>query len=428
MEVCLACLTCDPLCGNGYGWVCLGKRIPSSITSRIGFAVQFLFVIMLGFLALEFGNNLFSWNPEIKCSDLDPYCVGIVSVMRIMFSLTIYHLMLSLLFIGVKTTVDPRDELQKSWWGLKIVILFCFITGFFFIPNVFFVYYNWVALVGAGIFVIIQLAWLVDFAYSWAESWTTKAENSPNGKMWYFALLFSSFVLYLASIISTIQFYIFFASAVDCYYNILLVTINVICSILYTLASLHQKIRAANPKVGILQSSVVTAYTTYLVASTMMSEPSSCNPSFFEVGPNFSLSGLEIFILILGSLITIFAVCFSTLTTTVTTSEIQGMRADPFLSEFEDDVGRNQQYVEPEGDVAYNYTFFHLTFALAAMYMSQLLTNWNTLSGTPTNLGQYEIVDFGWSTVFVKMASIALVILLYFWSLVAPLFFQGREW
>lgn len=46
----------------------------------------------------------------------------------------------------------------------------------------------------------------------------------------------------------------------------------------------------------------------------------------------------------------------------------------------------SEEEQDPEADdekeaTAYNYTFFHLTFAMAAMYLGLVLTNWQTISG-----------------------------------------------
>jgi len=73
--------------------------------------------------------------------------------------------------------------------------------------------------------------------------------------------------------------------------------------------------------------------------------------------------------------------------------------------------------------VTYNYSFYHFTFLLGAMFVSMLITNWKFLS---KGIDSYE-VDYGWGSVWVKFASSWLVILLYFWSLIAPLLFPNRQ-
>ena len=53
----------------------------------------------------------------------------------------------------------------------------------------------------------------------------------------------------------------------------------------------------------------------------------------------------------------------------------------------------------PKGPVGYNYSFFHLIFALASMYVAMLMTGWGTgPEGT-------DRIDVGWTSVWVKVAS-----------------------
>eukprot|EP01103_Thecamoeba_quadrilineata_P013992 TRINITY_DN4035_c0_g1_i1.p1 TRINITY_DN4035_c0_g1~~TRINITY_DN4035_c0_g1_i1.p1 ORF type:complete len:424 (-),score=38.44 TRINITY_DN4035_c0_g1_i1:89-1360(-) len=421
MGGCLACLTCEALCCAGNAFMCCGRLIPNSVTSRFGYVVQFLLVSLLAFISLEFGSDLLSWIPVINdCNDSN-YCLGVVSVMRIMFGLTVFHAILSILMIGCQSTGDPRDQIQKSWWGIKLIILLVFIVLCFFIPDEFFVYYNWVALFGAGFFVLIQLVLLVDFSYCWAESWVTKAtEDEESGKIWYCGIVTSAFTMFIGSLAASILLYVYFAYTGDCYYNILFITINIICAIIFTFVSITEKVQDANPKVGLLQSGVVTAYSTYLVSSAMMSEPSeTCNPSY--TGNDLaSMSDLDIFFLVLGSVITIFAVCFSTVSAATSSSQLSS-KQETLLVKADEEIVESSEVTE----VAYNYTFFHFAFALAAMYMCQLLTNWNTLQHQTSG---YQITDFGWTSVFIKMGSSWLVILLYLWSLLAPVLFPDREW
>jgi len=74
----------------------------------------------------------------------------------------------------------------------------------------------------------------------------------------------------------------------------------------------------------------------------------------------------------------------------------------------------------------YNYSFFHFTFAMAAMYLGMVLTNWQTISNEPDN-GKI-VVDQGMFSVWVKIISSWLTVLIYVWSLIAPILLQNREW
>ena len=80
-----------------------------------------------------------------------------------------------------------------------------------------------------------------------------------------------------------------------------------------------------------------------------------------------------------------------------------------------------------ESDVAngdyYNYFFFHLSFALGSQYFAMLLTNWNVQELNDGVLA----VDYGVISMWVKMVSQWITILLYFWSLLAPCFCKNRH-
>ena len=81
--------------------------------------------------------------------------------------------------------------------------------------------------------------------------------------------------------------------------------------------------------------------------------------------------------------------------------------------------------------VPYTYSFFHLVFALAAMYSAMLLTGWGIGSAAaPGRHGGSEgtdLVDVGWGSVAVKSAQQWGMALLYMWTLIAPLVFPDRD-
>jgi hypothetical protein len=52
----------------------------------------------------------------------------------------------------------------------------------------------WASVFGAGLFLLIQLVLLIDFAHSWAESWVAKYEEDPeNNKVWYGVCIVNNF-------------------------------------------------------------------------------------------------------------------------------------------------------------------------------------------------------------------------------------------
>ena len=74
---------------------------------------------------------------------------------------------------------------------------------------------------------------------------------------------------------------------------------------------------------------------------------------------------------------------------------------------------------------SYNYTYFHVVFILACMYVSMLLSQWNTVSG---ETGELISVGHDWTSVWVKVVSGWVAFGLYAWTLVAPILLPNRQW
>jgi len=75
---------------------------------------------------------------------------------------------------------------------------------------------------------------------------------------------------------------------------------------------------------------------------------------------------------------------------------------------------------EEEG-VAYSWSFFHVMFALATLYVMMTLTNWFKPSGDLTSLNANE------ASVWVKICSAWLCVILYVWTLIAPCMLPDRD-
>jgi len=81
--------------------------------------------------------------------------------------------------------------------------------------------------------------------------------------------------------------------------------------------------------------------------------------------------------------------------------------------------------VDPDEPVPYNYSRFHFVFALGAMYIAMLMTDWQTVYNPGTNNPQ---VDSGLAAVWVKIISSWICIGLYGWTLMGPALFPDRDW
>jgi len=298
----------------------------------------------------------------------------------------------------------------------------------FFIPNDFFVVYGWIMVFGSALFILIQLVLLVEFAYKWNETWVLKMEDEEGegGNTWYYLLLGSTIFMVCASIALTGVMYKFFG-AEGCDMNTAFITINFIAGLFLCLISLHPKVREGRPSSGLLQSSVVMVFSTYLVYSAIMSEPGSkCNP--FDWNKTSKAATV-----IIGAIFTIVSVVYSTVRTASASSDLLGepdVEKSPLVASEgagdESNVDGKQIDDDEEDETTYNYTHFHIAFAVGSMYVGMLLTNWMTLTGTS---GDNTVnVDHGYASFWVKMVSSWITILLYGWTLLAPVLLPDREW
>jgi len=286
--------------------------------------------------------------------------------------------------------------------------------------------YGWICLFGAGIFVIIQLVLLIEFSYSWNETWLRyyeEEEASGSGSTWYYLLLGATFLLFGGAIALTGVMYKFF-SPTGCNMNATFITLNLIAGLILCTISLHPKVREMRPTSGLLQSSIVFLYTTYLIWSAMMSEPGECNPFDWS-------AGTKVVSLIMGASFTIVSVVYSTIRTAGSSEELLGnsdVEKAPLVSTDDTDKSAPAKMDDDEEDtVTYNHSYFHLSFALGAMYICMLLTNWQTLSGASTS-DSNVYVDKGMASVWIKVVSGWVTFFLYSWTLLAPVCMPNRDW
>lgn len=404
-------------------------------------------------------------------------CYGTMSVYRVSFALAIFHGVMALMMIGVKSTKEIRSKFQHEWWIIKILAVAALIAVTFFIPNGVFIPYGYVALIGSGLFILIQLILLVDFAHSWNENWVEKYEKSEN-RVWLVLLLGATIVMYLASLIAMIIMYVYFTENTSCWFNPMFITLNLIFCFCFSVASIHPKLQEKNPKIGLLQSAVVTAYCTFLIWSALTSEPPSKKCSTFPLmsGPNDSFSAVT------GIVVTFLALAYAAFRASGS-SDKMGIEKDParkaLLAAMPPDVEKGQKEInvrksekeeadnsseeeqarqdaefmkqqqaekrkrraatdssdesseeEEESDaVQYNYAFFHFTFFLAALYLAMVLTNWQSVHWISKEDSDEStiMVDQGMAAVWVKVISSWLTVVLYVWTMIAPIIFPDRE-
>lgn len=408
----------------------------------------------------------------IKMECAGEKCYGVLAVHRICFAFALFHLILSSLLIGVKDTRDKRAAIQNGWWGPKVLLWLILVGVSFVIPNGFFMFWgNYVALIGATIFILLGLVLLVDFAHSWSETCLENWENSTSS-FWQWVLIGSTALMYAFTITLTGLLYAFFAGS-GCTLNQFFISFNLALCIVITVMSVHPAVQERNPRSGLAQSSMVAAYCTYLIVSALSNhvhETKQCNP--LRDGKKTQKA-----VLVLGAIFTFLAIAYSTTRAATQSralvgkgrkariqlpeddtqhSELGIVNTQPGRTESpryqallaaveagaipvsaldeEDEDEEDEVFGESRDDertgTRYNYSWFHIIFSIAAMYVAMLLTDWNVVSKSPISgpmdpdfdvyIGRSEVA------MWMRVVSGWVCIILYIWSLLAPVLMPDR--
>ncbi|TPX67577.1 hypothetical protein SpCBS45565_g03714 [Spizellomyces sp. 'palustris'] len=430
-----------------------GSFSGSSTATRVGYAFMFVLTAVLSWImqsdwASRKLESISHGYLQLKCPQGD--CYGYLAVIRICFATTLFHAIMSAIMYNVKSSRDFRSSIQNGYWAWKLLAWAGLVILNFFIPNEFFMFVGkYLDIPGAFVFILIQIVLLIDFAYTFSETLLEKWEEKED-KRWLGVLLAITFGAFVCSIALTGVMYAWFGSS-SCKLNQFFISFNLILCLIVTALSVAPPIQEANPKSGLAQGAMVTVYATYLIASAIVSEPNDngenvCNPT--------NKSGkTETTTLVLGSLFTFLALAYST-TRAATKGDVLATNGDdeaslPLISEqpsgrsshlrsavesgalpsralHDDDDGDDGAFGVPDDDekdgVQYNYSFFHIIFLLASMYLAMLLTGWDMVDKTDG----VAVVGKSMGAAWVKVVSSWFVLLLYVWTLVAPVLLPDR--
>jgi len=430
---------------------------------------------------------------------------GQQAVYRVSLGTALFFLGMACLLRGVRYKGDRRGRaLQHSWWGAKAGAWAALVAGTFFLPSgPIFAAYGWAARLGSGLFLVVQVVILLDFAQSWNDAWAARAEEEEDPR-WLYGLLALTAAALAGSAAVAAAALRFFAPSTDaagaplgrgCGLNVGLVSAALAAALGMCALSVAPVARRGS----LFPAALMGLYASGLVFSALQSEPGdyACNALARRAD---AASGSTVAV---GVLVTLASVVYSALRAGSNTNLFLidegggdgwggggfggggwGGRGDADDGEGDDDEAAGGGAYVPlsrgprgggagggaltAGDVAggraltsagldaeaedgppgavratrggdggggagggddfapvaYNYSFFHLVFALASMYIAMLMTGWGGPDGDAPGDGR---VGVGWATVGVKAGAAACAALLYCWTLVAPALFPDRE-
>lgn len=365
------------------------------------------------------------------CSTIDicKNAVGYLAVYRILFATTLFFVMMAVMMVGVKSSRDGRAVIQNGFWGPKYLILIAAIIGAFFIPETSGFSDTWMVfgMIGGFFFIMIQLILIVDFAHSWAEHWVERLEETESRK-YYCGLIFFTFLNYIIAITAVILLFTYYTDG-DCGWQKFFISINMILCLILSVLSILPRIQETQPRSGLLQSSILTLYVMYLTWSALSNASGNqCKPHILTPDANQpkTVSDSQAFV---GLIIWFVCVIYSSIRTSTNSQVSKLSMSDQILPKDTGDAGQDLEsggarpgtHDNEEDEVAYNWSFFHVMFAFASLYVMMTLTSWNNPTAPVA-----ETLNNS-ASMWVKMISSWLCCGLYIWTLAAPILLPDRD-
>lgn len=410
--------------------------------ARAAWSLLFTLSIVAAWLARDFGPALLKKLPWIVrrfAGDLpDDAWFGQQAVYRISMGNFVLFGTLAVVMFDVKYKSDRRDTaLHHGHWLVKLGLWsLCNVLPFFLPPGVVGAY-SWLARFGSPFFLLIQMIILLDVTQNWNDAWVEAGEEDGR---YFHALLGVTLGAYAGCItIAGLLYHWFAPGGADCSLNISLITLSLLLCIVLSLITLHPQVQRGS----LFPAACISLYTMYLAYSAMQSEPRDyvCN----ALGARMSAASATT--LTVGVLLTLVSVVYSAFRAGSNTQTFStGGYDEPLIARHErqleaegtsagldgvapgtasmDRTGGGGSEIVPVADeqVTYNYSQFYLVFALASMYIAMLMTGWGSQAGEAKYL-----INVGWTSVWVKVASQWVTVGLYCWTLVAPVLFPDRD-
>jgi len=417
--------SCCATCGCEAAKCCT----PSKGNTRVPYVIL-LFISTCVALILRFWGGpmlVHLYVTNINLCDTNK-CVGFGAVFRISFALFFFFAVHCLLLLA-----KSCYKIDSGHWMIKLLMFAGLIVLSWFIPDTFFDVYTQIARVVSGIFLLLQIVILIDFAYSWNEDWVSEEKN------WKAGVIIVSVTFFIASLILLIFMFKWFGGS-GCELENFFISFTMICTLIFTIIQLF-----FSEKGGLLPSAVVSLYCHYLCFSSLSSDPHSCN----------TLNTSDEVHLIIALILAALSISYASYNLASSNSLFGGSGdevdtnddvllardPEPVSKDLEQPTGEKDkkkdkdkdevEAAEPELDeetkaiLASRYSKFHLIMAASAMYMAMMLTNWSTRQDADsTSTPDYDI---SLETMWIKIITQWVTIGLYTWSLIAPTLCKDRE-
>ncbi|XP_048833492.1 serine incorporator 5 [Brienomyrus brachyistius] len=447
---CVSQLEC--CCGSAACSLCCSccPKIRQSTGTRFLYALFFLLVTVICVVMMsptvekEMRDNIPFYTElceKLKAGENCKSLVGYSAVYKVCFGMACFFFIFSVFTFRVHTSKGCRAAIHNGFWFWKFLVLLGCCAGGFFLPNqdTFLEVWRYIGAGGGFIFLLIQLLLLVEFAHRWNKNWTSGIKYN---KLWYAALVLVTLVLFSVAVGAMVFMCLFYTHPEACTLNKVFLGINGSLCVLVSFLAISPCIQKLQPTSGLLQSGVISVYAMYLTFSALSSKPietlemDGANITVCVFPFNSGSENDNKIVTGVGTVILFGCVLYSCLTSTTRRSSAAlrvyriampenerarccfcfGDDGDDYEEEERTGGGQYVLYDEQDGTV-YSYSYFHFVFFLGSLYVMMTVTNWFHYDNAKIE----KFLDGSWSVFWIKMASCWVCLLLYFWTLVAPL-------
>ncbi|OHS95406.1 TMS membrane protein [Tritrichomonas foetus] len=358
-----------------------------------------IFFFIFGIFSFVVFNNGEKWLGKIvNTKYTEDYMIRLSCVVRTTCPMAVWYLLHAIITI-CNTDLNGNTFQFKFHTSLLWIhaISYGIITAaFWFIPDAFYSFYLEFSIYASGIYLVMQLIFLIDF-------FNTLNEKLVNvNKLWIIGVITA--VLGVGSLVAFgVSYYIFTFN--DCNDHKIFISINMCCCFALFVAA------AFIPHGSIFTASLVTVYVAYLTIAGMICL-SQCNRLTNGGKPMLWLS-------IIASLITLTLATYSAFASSNQLDACSFTVNDEESNNYRNDLSDNTNVGKKP---KFSLSFFHLLFMFASIYITMIVTHWGKAGEDAA-----WTIDKGVIARWVNFASSWAIIILYAWSLVAPYIFKNRN-
>eukprot|EP01017_Pseudomicrothorax_dubius_P041635 TRINITY_DN6678_c0_g1_i4.p1 TRINITY_DN6678_c0_g1~~TRINITY_DN6678_c0_g1_i4.p1 ORF type:complete len:464 (-),score=32.38 TRINITY_DN6678_c0_g1_i4:145-1536(-) len=423
---------CDHYCAYCGSLFRFDKRQSARFT-HFNFFCQIVFLTLL--LTRLWPQIFNSFGSYIGCpegSEKNEYlCISLSVVYRV--SLALVAVFAIVLYVTLSRDGGSM-VCNEGCWFWKVLVFICTFFGMLFVNNENLGWFIDTSRILSIFFIFLQVCLLIDFFYTWGESWVRKYDEGAVEYKYY--LLLFTVLLFVVVIYLFIRGLIWF-SGDGCFWNVGVLVLNMILCTLLTGLSISNLVT----KSSLLTSSAISAMIMTLTISALSSDNrTECNSLLGEDHNTLMIIEISVSIgllmLVLGYLS--LANDSNSTSTVGVVKELELKELPPGAeveeAQFTDEYGQLRKVrtlrnvsdpnVWPDGEAgtlaAYkgkSFVMFQLLMLLAAFYFGVLLTNWGSIEMGTAGTDSYMPND---SAYWIKLSASWLTCLVYLWTMIAP--------